>query len=113
MRARQDEPARLISNSHVRVLNCSADGCLLETTLPLAVNTVATLQVSFGGRLFEDVLQIVRCEPLGNDSALHHVAARFLALAAPYAGSLRYMMRKRDNQLAGGWLGEEGDGESA
>ena len=84
-RAPQDEPARLIHANRARVLNCSADGCLLETTRAVPMNSVVTLHVSFGGKVFEDVVQAVRCVGLSDGSKLHHVAARFLSVAPPYA----------------------------
>ena len=102
-RATRNEPARLIHDNRARVLNCSADGCLLETTRPVAVNSMATLYVSFGGKMFEDVVQAVRCVALSDGSNVHHVAARFLSVAPPYAGSLQYVMRKEVSELAG-WL---------
>jgi hypothetical protein len=103
--APQDEPARLIHANCVRVLNCSADGCLLETTRPVPMNSVVTLHVSFGGKMFEDVVQAVRCVGLSDGSELHHVAARFLSVAPPYAGSLQYVIRKQTCALTG-WLDE-------
>jgi hypothetical protein len=52
--------ATLTRHIRVRILNCSADGCLLETTASLAVGTVGTLSVLFGGRRFDDLIQILR-----------------------------------------------------
>jgi hypothetical protein len=104
-RAAGDEPARLIHDHRVRVLNCSATGCLLETTRAVVVNTVAALQVSFGGRLFDDLVHVVRCELITDGGNIHHVAARFLSVTPPYAGSLRYVMRKETSDLAG-WLND-------
>ena len=102
-RTEPDGPARLIHECRVRVLNCSAAGCLLETTRPAAVHSVATLHVSFGGRMFEDVVEVVRSAPVADNREIHHVAARFLSVAPPYAGSLRYLLRTEVSELAG-WL---------
>ena len=41
--------ATLTRHIRVRILNCSAEGCLLEATAPLLLGTVGTLHVSFGG----------------------------------------------------------------
>ena len=101
MRATRGEPARLIHDSHVRVLNCSATGCLLETTHPVPVDTVATLQVSFGGMPFEDVVQVVRCEAISEDGNLYHLGAKFLSVAPAYGGSLRYLVRSQISELSG------------
>lgn len=43
------EFAALVHEIGVRVLNCSADGCLLETNKPLKAGTVAALQISSAG----------------------------------------------------------------
>jgi hypothetical protein len=102
-----DQPARLIRNNRVRVLNCSAAGCLLETTHRLAVNNVAALRVSFGGKVFEDVVRVVRCESIVQRNNIHHVAVQFLSLTPAYAGSLRHLMRQETRDLAG-WLNDSG-----
>ena len=103
MRPTRDQPARLIHDHRVRVLNCSATGCLLETTHRVPVNTAATLQVRLGGRTFEDVVQVVRCQAIPAGGNLHHVATRFLSVAPLVAGSLRYLLRHQISELAG-WL---------
>ena len=97
--------ARLIDDNRVRVLNCSATGCLLEATRSVSVNTAAALHVSFGGKLFEDLVCVVRCERVTEGGNFHHVAVRFLSVTPPYAGSLRYMMRTETGDLAG-WLND-------
>ena len=101
MRATRDEPARLIHDTRVRLVNCSATGCLLETSHPVPVDTVATLRVSLGGSPIEDVVQVVRCEAISRDGTVYHVATRFLSVAGPYVGSVRYLMRHRIGELAG------------
>ena len=95
--------ATLTSQLRVRVLNCSAEGCLLEASAPIAIGTVGRLRVSFGGREFHDVIQIVRCAALQGLASVHHVGARFLSTTPPYAGTLRYTMRCDVGGLAG-WL---------
>jgi hypothetical protein len=99
----REEPARLIHDIPTRVLNCSAGGCLLETTTAVAVNTVAALHVSFDGRQFEDLVQVVRCQASDVTNDFYLVATRFLALTAPDAGSLRYVLQKETSGLVG-WL---------
>ena len=93
----------------VRVLNCSAAGCLLETTGPIAIGTVGKLRVSFGGREFDDPIQVVRCELIKGTNVVHHVGAKFLAMTPPYAGTLRYSMR-RDAGVLAGWLDAPAEG---
>jgi hypothetical protein len=100
-RGARDDVASLAEHVRVRVLNCSAAGCLLETTGPVPVGASGRLRVSFGGRDFDDTIQIVRCERI--QSATHHVAAKFISTSPPYAGSLRYSLRHGAIDLAG-WL---------
>ena len=95
--------ATLTRHIRVRVLNCSADGCLLETTAPLLVGTVGTLRVSFGGQQFDDQIQVLRCEHMRDAGVVHHVAVKFLSTTPPYAGTLRYTLRCDVGGLAG-WL---------
>ena len=95
--------ATLTRHIRVRILNCSADGGLLETTAPLVVGTVGTLRVSFGGSEFDDQIQVVRCEHMKGAGAVHHVGVRFLSTTPPYSGTLRYTMRCDVGGLAG-WL---------
>ena len=85
--------ATLTSHLRVRVLNCSADGCLLEATAAVTIGTVGKLRVSMGGREFEDVIQVVRCAQLQGPASVHYVGAKFLSTTPPYAGTLRYTMR--------------------
>jgi len=96
-----DQPARLIRNNRVRVLNCGGAGCLLETGHAVAVNTVAGLQVWFGGRMFEDVVRVVRCESIVASSKIYRVAVEFLSVTPAYAGSLRFLLRGEISELAG------------
>ena len=102
-REKQETLAALTRHLRVRVLNCSADGCLLETSAPLEVGTVGMLRVSFSGREFDDTIQVVRCTHMRGTDAVHHVGAKFLSTTPPYAGTLRYTMRCDVGGLAG-WL---------
>ena len=99
--------ATLTRHIRVRVLNCSAEGCLLEATAPLLHGTVGTLRVSFGGNQFDDQIQVVRCEHM-KGTEVYHVGARFLSATPPYAGTLRYSMRCDVGGLAG-WLDTPSD----
>lgn len=95
--------ATLTRHVRVRVLNCSAEGCLLETLAPLPIGAAGTLRVSFGGYALDDLIQVLRCEPMKNTDVVHHVGAKFLSTTPPYAGTLRYSMRCDVGGLAG-WL---------
>jgi hypothetical protein len=102
-RGGRDDIASLTEHVRVRVLNCSAAGCLLETTAPVPVGASGRLRVSFGGRDFDDTIQIVRCERIQSTSSVHHVATKFISTTPPYVGSLRYTLRHGAIDLAG-WL---------
>jgi hypothetical protein len=73
----------------MRVLNCSASGCLLETDRRFDVGAIASIQVVIGGRNFADDVQVVRCQPIAGAGSVYHVGARFLWTNPPGAESLR------------------------
>jgi hypothetical protein len=102
-----DEVGALTKQFRVRVLNCGVAGCLLETNGPIAIGTVGKLRVSFSGKEFDDPIQVVRCGPMKDAADVHHVAAKFLSVTPPYAGTLRYMMW-RDVGVLPGWLDTPG-----
>jgi hypothetical protein len=68
----------LTRERHVRVLNCSVSGCLLETNCHLEVGTIASIRVTIDGRELADDVQIVRCQEIAGAGARFHVGARFL-----------------------------------
>jgi hypothetical protein len=94
----QEEPAGLMRDVGVRMLNCSAGGCLLEMSEPLPVGAVAELMVPFGDHRFKELVEVTRCEAI-QGSAVYHVGARFLAAAPPSRGSLRYALRCERHEL--------------
>lgn len=85
--------ATLARHLRVRVLNCSAAGCLLETTGPIPVGAIGNLRLSFDGESFDDTIQIIRCEHVRSTSSVYHIATTFISTTPPYVGSLRYTMR--------------------
>jgi hypothetical protein len=97
------EVCALVEDIRVRVINCSAAGCLLESDRRIAEGTIATLHLSIGGRTFSEVAAVVRCQPVDRRNGLYHVGAQFLSTMPPHAGSLRYGMRRECSELAG-WL---------
>jgi PilZ domain len=97
----EGEPGTLVEGLDVRVLNCSPGGCLLETARPVKVGTVAALELSLDGNSFSDVAQVVRCQAIGSNTGIHHVAMQFLSITPPYAGSLRHAMRRNCGEAAG------------
>jgi hypothetical protein len=101
--SRDDQVAVLAKEVGVRVLNCSATGCLVEATAAVPIGTIATLRVAFGGRDFDDLVRIVRCQRIEGAGELYHVGAQFVCTTPPYAGNFRYVLRREVSQLAG-WL---------
>ncbi len=99
-RAEAAELALMTTDIHVRLLNCSASGCLIEANRPVPVGTVSTLRVTLGEDEFEDAVQVVRCQPIG-DGAVYHVGTQFLATTPPYAGTLRALVYRESTALAG------------
>jgi hypothetical protein len=102
------EPGALVEDIRVRVINCSATGCLLESGKRIAEGTIATLHLSIGGRTFIEVAEVVRCQPVDRRNSLYHVGAQFLSTTAPHAGSLRHAMRRAGSELERGLTGEIG-----
>jgi hypothetical protein len=94
------ELAALTTDIRVRVLNCAATGCLVETHRPLDVGSGATLRITFSGGDFEDTVQVVRCLEI-TGAAVYPVWAEFLTRTLPAAGSLWYLMRRGN---VTGWL---------
>jgi hypothetical protein len=77
----------------IRLLNCSASGCLIETSSKLDVGTIATLAVTIQGEEFADDIQVVRCQQI-EGAGVFHVGAQFLWMATPKPRSLRQVIRR-------------------
>jgi hypothetical protein len=75
----------------VRLLNCSASGCLLETSVRLEVSTVASLTLNFDGRHFTDDVLVAWCKPIASGDGRYHVGLRFVWTAAATPNTLRMM----------------------
>jgi hypothetical protein len=75
----------------VRLLNCSASGCLIETTVRLDVSTVASLTLNFDGRHFTDDVLVAWCRPIAGSDARYHMGLRFVWTAAATPNTLRMM----------------------
>src|SRR5262245_42022443 len=75
----------------VRLLNCSASGCLLETNVRLEVSTVASLTLNVDGRHFTDDVLVAWCKAIAGSDARYHVGLRFVWTAAATPNTLRMM----------------------
>ena len=79
----------LMREFHVRVVNCSASGCLVESHVRLDLGTVLALRLFINGRAFTDDVQVVRCRPIEGAGSLSHIGLRYLWSAPPGEDSLR------------------------
>jgi hypothetical protein len=73
----------------MRVLNCSASGCLIETDRRFDVGAVASIRVVIDGRELVDDVQIVRCQPIAGAGSVYHLGAQFLWTNPPGTHTLR------------------------
>lgn len=86
-----DELAVLTRELRVRLLNCSASGCLVETNVRLDVSTVASLSLQFDGQHFTDDVLVTWCKAIAGGGARYHVGLRFVWTAAAAPNTLRMM----------------------
>jgi hypothetical protein len=82
-----------IRDFHVRLLECSPSGCLLESSLWLEPGTTARLRLAIDRHHYIERVEIVRCQAIAGTSS-YHVGARFLPTAAPANTSLRLALRR-------------------
>jgi PilZ domain-containing protein len=78
----------------VRILNCSASGCLLETNARLPVGTIGSLSLRIGAHELADDIRVVRCQPIAGAGDVFHVGAQFLWTALPGPDSLRLAVQE-------------------
>jgi hypothetical protein len=86
-----EELAVLTRELRVRLLNCSASGCLVETNVRLDVSTVASLSLHIDGRRFTDDVLVAWCKAMAGGGARYHVGLRFIWTAAAAPDTLRMM----------------------
>jgi hypothetical protein len=79
----------LTRSCHMRVLNCSVSGCLIETNCQIDVGAVASIRVVINGRELSDDVQVVRCQRIAGAGSIYHIGAQFLWTTPPGASSLR------------------------
>jgi hypothetical protein len=84
-----EELAVLTRELRVRLLNCSASGCLVETNVRLDVSTVASLSLQFDGQHFTDDVLVAWCKAIAGSGARYHVGLRFVWTAAPAHAAAR------------------------
>jgi hypothetical protein len=79
----------LTRSCHMRVLNCSVSGCLIETNCQIDIGAVASIRVVINGRELSDDVQVVRCQRIAGAGSVYHIGAQFLWTTPPGASSLR------------------------
>jgi len=83
----------------VRLINCSSNGCLLESHAPLKVGTVGVVEIAVGNRQFSDTIQVMRCQAISGSPGVHHIGARLLPTMPLRRESLRHAMRCESGQV--------------
>jgi hypothetical protein len=86
-----DRLAVLTRDLPVRLLNCSASGCLVETSVRLDVSSVASLTLNFDGRHFTDDVVVAWCKAIAGSDTRYHVGLKFVWTAAATPNTLRMM----------------------
>jgi hypothetical protein len=84
----------LTRDVRVRVVNCSASGCLLVSSVPVGVGTTGSLRLVVEGSAAEDTVQIVRCQAIEGAGPAYHLGARFLWTSPPRPDSVRHVVRR-------------------
>lgn len=83
-----DPLAVLSRDVPIRVLNCSASGCLLECRSPLDVGTIGSMRLMWEGVERVEDIRVTRCQAIAGGSRFH-VGVQFLATSSAGVKSLR------------------------
>ena len=94
--------AVLTREFHMRVINVSGSGCLIESNQPLKVGTTATLCVVLDGEEFLDDVQVVRCQRIQGAGFVHHMGVKFLWTTLPHERSIRHAVARYTAWLEAG-----------
>jgi hypothetical protein len=86
---------------HVRLLNVSGSGCLLESQLRVVPGTIGTLRLLLGEDEYSDDVRIVRCQPVEGGS-IYYVGAEFVWTAPLHQRSLRRVANRSGSELGAG-----------
>ncbi|HTM05378.1 MAG TPA: hypothetical protein VL173_17840 [Vicinamibacterales bacterium] len=85
----------------VRIVNCSASGCLMMASTPMAVGTTGSLRIAVEGLEAIDAVQVVRCQAIEGAGHVYHIGARFLWTAPPRLDSIRHVVPRLAANPAG------------
>lgn len=81
--------ASLERSVQVRLVNIGRAGCLLESPFAVEPDSVGMLQVAFESEVYEDLVRVVRAQPMAGRGSVHHVGVMFVWNDAPGVRSLR------------------------
>ena len=96
-----DQLGVLTRERHVRLLNCSVSGCLLETNTRVPVGAIASIRITIDGRELSDDVQVVRCQAIAGAGEKYHVGAQFLWTQPLVRHSLRSALRAARDEFSG------------
>ena len=85
----------------VRLLNCSASGCLLESRIRMEVGPVGALRLTLPDRELDAQIVVVRCQQIEGAGSRFHVGARFLGLMPPTGATVRRVLGHSSDSLTG------------
>jgi hypothetical protein len=77
---------------HVRLVDISGSGCLLESDCRLAEGTIGSLRVRFEGTNYEDDVRVIRCRRFEGSRSGFYLGAEFLWTRSPGERSLRRVL---------------------
>jgi PilZ domain len=83
---------------HVRLLNVSGSGCLLESQRRIVPGTIGTLRLVRGNDEYSDDVRIVRCQAVEGGS-IYYVGAEFVWTAPLHPRSLRRAVNRGGREL--------------
>lgn len=96
-----DQLGVLTRERHVRLLNCSVSGCLLETNTRVPIGAIASIRITIDGRELSDDVQVVRCQAIAGAGEKYHVGAQFLWTQPLVRHSLRSALRAARAEFTG------------
>jgi hypothetical protein len=80
----------LTRECHVRLIDISGAGCLIESQRRLEVGTVGTLRLPFGLEEHAEDIQVVRCVAIRGAGSVYHLGIQFLQTTPRHARSIRH-----------------------
>jgi hypothetical protein len=97
--AADDAMSVLARETHARLLNVSASGCLLECGEYLAPGTTGTLRVVVSGEGYDDAVRVTRAQQV-RSAGVWQVGVEFLWTSHPGNWSLRRMASRLRREIA-------------